>query len=254
MDMDRAVRERQAEGPLTASQPANLGGWLSVASGSALAVFGITRRSIPGVALAAAGGYLIYEGVSDLRQGENVATMPLYVEKTATINRSIEEVYQFWHRVENYPRFMRFIDKVEPLEERKYRWTGRGPLGFTTSWDVQITDDLPNEAIVWRSLPEAAMQQTGQVRFRKAPGDRGTEVRVRLDFRPVLGNTGKILRSLFGLGPEQVILEDLRRAKQLLEAGEVITTIGQPEGPRGTRGRLLQALYREHPLERRKGA
>ena len=241
------IEQTQAFG----ERPGKLG-WVYLLGGSGLAVLGLTRRSVTGFALAATGGYLAFEGIQDLRRGGKVRSMPLHFEKTVTINRPVEEVYSFFRRLEDYPKFMTHLKSVEPLWTDRYRWNARGPFGFTMSWEGQIIDDLKNEAIVWSSVPNSGMQHTGQVRFRKAPGDRGTEVAIRLDYEPILGKAGTVLRSLFGFGPEQRLLEDMRRAKQLLEAGEIPTTIGQTSGRRGLRGIAQQFLYREQPLERRK--
>jgi uncharacterized membrane protein len=63
-----------------------------------------------------------------------------------------------------------------------------------------------------------------------APGDRGTEVHVRLDYKPPGGKAGAMVAKLFGDEPGQQVGDDLRRLKQMLEAGEVATTAGQPSG------------------------
>lgn len=43
--------------------------------------------------------------------------------------------------------------------------------------------------------------------------------------------------------------ESLRHVKQLLEAGEIPTTIGQPVGRRGLKGAAMRVIYRERPSE-----
>jgi uncharacterized membrane protein len=43
---------------------------------------------------------------------------------------------------------------------------------------------------------------------------------------------------LLGEEPHLQINEDLRRFKQLIETGEVASTVGQPSGPRSLLGRL----------------
>ena len=53
---------------------------------------------------------------------------------------------------------------------------------------------------------------------------------VELEYEPIAGSFGAMIAKLFGEEPAQQIEEDLRRFKQLMEAGEVPTTEGQPRG------------------------
>ena len=55
----------------------------------------------------------------------------------------------------------------------------------------------------------------------RAPGARGTEVRVQLEYRPPAGTVGRRVAWLFGEEPDQQVKEDLHRFKQLMETGEV---------------------------------
>jgi uncharacterized membrane protein len=64
------------------------------------------------------------------------------------------------------------------------------------------------------------------VEFRPAPGDRGTELRVRLQYDPPGGRAAKWFAKLFGEEPEQQLHEDLRRVKSLIETGEISQTPG----------------------------
>jgi hypothetical protein len=69
------------------------------------------------------------------------------------------------------------------------------------------------------------------VRMSPAPGDRGTEVAVRLRSSEPRGLRSVILRAR-GTDPRQAVRRALRESKQLLEAGEVIRNHPQPEGRR----------------------
>ena len=74
------------------------------------------------------------------------------------------------------------------------------------------------------------MPNSGQVLFSEGPEGRGTEVKVLLAYDPPAGIFGALYTKLFGEDPATQIHEDLRKAKQLLEAGEIPTTEGQPKG------------------------
>jgi uncharacterized membrane protein len=142
------------------------------------------------------------------------------VEHVVTVNRPPIEVYQFWRDLENLPRFMSHLLSVEVTGPRESSWRARGPAGMTVGWRAEILEDREAEWIAWRSI-EGAVENRGSVRFAPAPGGRGTEVRVQLQYRPPAGAAGRTLAWLFGEEPEQQIEEDLRRFKQLMEAGEV---------------------------------
>lgn len=143
------------------------------------------------------------------------------VERAETINRPIEEVYQFWRNFENFPKFMRHLQSVEVLDERRSRWRARGPAGMTVEWEAELVQDRENEWIAWRSIEGSQIENSGSVRFQRAPGARGTEVRVQLQYSPPAGALGRGLARLFGEEPAQQIRDDLRRFKQLMETGEI---------------------------------
>ena len=220
--------------------------WASAIGGGALALYGLTRGSLGGVALALAGGTLIYRGVTghcnvyeaagintaDGRK-RNVsvpANRGIKVEKAVTINRSPEELYRFWSNFENLPRFMSHLESVRDTGQGRSHWVAKAPAGTTVEWDAEVFNIKANELIAWRSLEGADVDSAGSVRFERAPGGRGTEVRVSLKYDPPGGALGAVFARLFGEEPAQQIEEDLRHFKQAMEAGEAPTTKGQPSG------------------------
>ena len=72
----------------------------------------------------------------------------------------------------------------------------------------------------------------GAVRFLPAAAGRGTIVSVTMQYEPPGGSLGMTVAKLFGEEPQTQVREDLRRFKNLLEAGEIPTTEGQPHGTR----------------------
>ena len=164
------------------------------------------------------------------RLGRNAATLEraamVRVEQVVTVNRSIEAVYQFWKAFENFPSFMRHLEAVTLIDDRRSHWKAKAPAGASVEWDAEITQDRPNEWIVWESLADADVQHFGSVRFQPAPGARGTEVRVQLQYRPPAGTLGRGVAWMFGEEPDQQIREDLRRFKQIMETGEVAMSDG----------------------------
>jgi uncharacterized membrane protein len=143
------------------------------------------------------------------------------VEQVTTVNRPVHEVYQFWRRFESFPRFMQHIESVQVLDARRSRWRATAPAGRTVEWTAELLEDRQDEWIAWRSIEGSQIQNSGSVRFTPAPGGRGTEVRVQLQYSPPAGAVGRSIAWLFGQDPEAQIHHDLHRFKQLMETGEI---------------------------------
>lgn len=159
----------------------------------------------------------------DAEPGTTEAKQPgVHVTRTITINKSPEEVYEFWHDFENLPRFMRHLESVRVLDGRRSHWKAKAPAGKAVEWKAEITEDRPNELIAWRSVENADVDNRGSVRFRPAPGSRGTEVMVELRYDPPGGVVAAQLAKLFHEEPGQQVQDDLHHLKQVLEIGEVM--------------------------------
>jgi uncharacterized membrane protein len=139
-----------------------------------------------------------------------------------TVNRPREQVYAFFHDFANLPSFMKHVESVEVIDQRRSHWKVRGPGGIGFEWDAEMFEDRPNELIAWRSMPGADVQNDGRVRFVRAPGGRGTEVHAEIHYHPPAGRFGVAVAKLFGSAPGQQAKDDLRRFKQVLETGEVV--------------------------------
>ena len=153
-------------------------------------------------------------------------------EASMMVNRSPEECYRFWRNFENFPRFMRYLSSVRVTGDRQSHWVMQMPEGGRFEWDAEIDDDAPNERISWRSLPGSTVSHSGSVEFEAAPGGRGTIVRVQIDYGNLAHAIGAAAATLLGRDPEQIVRKELRRFKQVVEVGEVITTKGHSAGRR----------------------
>jgi uncharacterized membrane protein len=141
---------------------------------------------------------------------------------TISVNRSPEEVYQFWRNFENLPRFMSHLESVRVTTEGRSHWKAKAPAGTTVEWDAELVEDQPNSFIAWRSAVGADVSNSGFVRFERGPGGRGTVVTVELQYTPPGGVIGSAIAKLFGQEPGQQIDHDLRAFKQVMETGEVV--------------------------------
>jgi uncharacterized membrane protein len=170
-------------------------------------------------------------------------SMARRVSRSITINRGRAEVYAFWRNFENLPQFMKHLEAVKVHDERRSTWTATGPAGRHVTWDAEIIDDVPCERIAWRSLPDASIRNAGTVRFEEAPGDRGTELHVELEYQPPAGMLGATVAMLFREEPKQQVQDDLRAFKQVMEVGEVLLSdASRHRGPHPARPTTERAL------------
>ena len=164
----------------------------------------------------------------------------LAVEKCITVNKSPQECYQFWREFDRFPEFMEHLEEVSKITDTRSHWKARAPVGASVEWVADITADQPGELLAWHSVEGADVDNGGTVRFERAPGGRGTIVRVEMQYRPPGGKAGALVAKLFGENPVQQMDADLRRFKQLIETGEITTTEGQSSGPRSTMVKLIK--------------
>jgi uncharacterized membrane protein len=215
---------------------------LALIGGCTLALFGLTRKSKSGLALATMGGLMAYAG------SKQQDAARFHAESSFSVNCSPQTAFQFWRNLENLPRFMRHLDSVRDLGNGRSEWAAIGPLDTRVQWTAEIVNERENAFIAWRSLPGSDLHNSGSVEFKPAPGGRGTLVTVRMDYEPAAGAVGKAAAAILGKNPDFAIREDLRRFKALLEAGEIPTTEGQPHGPRSA---LISALHTAYPEKRK---
>lgn len=213
---------------------------VSGAAGIALAALGVSRKGPFGLVLSAVGAGLVARGATghcpfNSAAGTTAETKDaapwnrkIRVKKSVTITKPRAEVYAFWRKLSNLPRFMRHLEQVREIDGSTSEWTAKAPAGRQVCWKAEILEDNPNESIWWRSLDGSDVPNEGTVTFEDAPGGRGTIVRVDLTYLPPAGVIGALFAKIMGEEPHGQIEDDLRRLRSILETGEVPTTDGQP--------------------------
>lgn len=211
--------------------------WVSVIFGSALAAYGLRKRSIGGIVLSVLGGALVWRGatahcmiyeamgITTAEEQDRNVSVPygrgVGVEEAVTVRAAPEELYAFWRNLENLPRFMKHLESVEIHDGARSRWVAKGPAGTKVDWEAEIINEIPNELLAWRSVDGSKVDNAGSVHFRRVPGDSGTEVRVVLRYDPPAGVFGATVSKILGQDPAKSVQEDLRRFKMLIETGEI---------------------------------
>lgn len=244
--------------------------WASVAAGALVSLWATRRRATSSsLALAAAGALLLERGLTGTCRlyraiGRNtVPGMPRdgwrafeearrdllaearrSIQRTTTIRRSRLDLGTALRDVSRWPAFADVIASVELRDERHARLRLRSTDGRQVVCELELDEDLPEAALGWRVFNQAGHAVARlAIGFADAPGQRGTEVRVSAvadsDAAPDLVAT--LLAKLAGEAPDQQVRRILRRFKQLMETGEVVSAAG-PSGRRAPDRLLGRAL------------
>lgn len=174
---------------------------LKTAAGSVLLARAVTGYC-PAYALARKNG----------KGGQNVN-----IRMTVAIDRPAQEVYDFWRKLENLPRFMSHLDSVREIDSLTSEWTAKGPAGIGhVSWKAQILMDEPGKLLSWHSLPESTVENAGKVYFRDNDHG-GTELDVTLSYHAPLGMAGEAAARLLNPLFEKMVRSDIEGLKNYLE-------------------------------------
>lgn len=196
---------------------------LTAAGGAFLTILGLRRGGLLGIIAAAAGGSLIYKGASGKWPLEDVdlsssGNSDIDISTSLIINESREKLYSYWRKLENLPSFMKHLEEVDEVTNKRSRWKARVPGGFANlEWEAEIIQEEENSLLAWRSLPDSEIQNSGEVRFEEAPGGMGTRVKTRISYRPPAGEVGEFAAKFFNPAFSEIIKKDLRRFKNYME-------------------------------------
>ncbi|HLD99066.1 MAG TPA: SRPBCC family protein [Bdellovibrionota bacterium] len=187
--------------------------------GTALGVFGFSRKSPVGYAVGTSGLLAL------LRAAKNVETRrilglgqrrAILYRKSFDINVPPPVAFAFWADFTNFPSFLSEVKEVRRTDDGNWHWTIAGPLGTAVSWNAKVTRMVPDQLIAWRALPGELIRHAGRVRFTQ---NRQGGTRIQLDFTyhlPV-GMLGNRVARIFGSDPKKRIDESLTEMKRILE-------------------------------------
>jgi uncharacterized membrane protein len=216
----------------------------SMLLGGLLVAGGIRRGKLGGAVAALAGTGLLARGVTGhsivykklglhTEGGRRIARTreardEMDIVCTITIEKPADELYRAWRDPNVLLQLMGDEGAVTMKDEKHVHWRVHGPLDRAIEWDTEIVEDRPGQMIRWRTPAGALMPCEGSVEFRPAPGNRGTEVMLRMKFTPPLRLPGDTAMDLLGFVPKQIAFKVLWRFKALTVTGEIPTIKGQP--------------------------
>jgi uncharacterized membrane protein len=229
--MTTAVLQNRYRGPAESQEPSlNLSTaerTISIASGIKLALSGfrgLFKSPFSSIIKLGAGGYLLNRGLTGhcelySRMGRN-STEPVNVNIRSSyhIDKPRQEVYDFWRKLDNLPLFMKHLESVEIIDEKRSHWVLKLPIGAAkVSWDAEIVRDEPGYSIGWSSIPGSLIDNAGKVRFQDSLNGSGTLVDIVISYRPPAGGFGGGIAHLINPVFKNMVDNDVRNFKQYMD-------------------------------------
>jgi uncharacterized membrane protein len=169
-------------------------------------------RVPPSTAIAGAAATVALAGLGLWQLHRNRAdTGPWSVEETIDLNVPVSTAYNQWTQFEEFPRFMATVENVRQIDDQHLHWRANVG-GKTKEWDSEITEQIPDQKIAWRST--GGVRNSGTVTFDKI-GDNKTRVKLQMDYAPESADE-KVGSALGGV--KFTAKGNLKRFKHLVEA------------------------------------
>jgi uncharacterized membrane protein len=132
------------------------------------------------------------------------------VKESVEVNVPVSTAYNQWTQFEEFPNFMENVESVTQLDDTHLRWIA-DVGGRRQEWKAEITQQVPDEIIAWRSIE--GEENAGSVRFESLGADRA-KIEVTLTWEP----EGIVEAAADRIGiSERALNVDLERFKDLIE-------------------------------------
>lgn len=159
----------------------------------------------------------IYDATSN--EGGTMKSSNVNIRTSITIDRPVSEVYAFWRKLENLPKFMKHLESVTETNKLTSEWKAKGPAGIgSLSWKSEILMDEKDKMLSWHSLPESTIDNAGKVYFKDLGGS--TELDITISYHAPLGKAGETTAKLLNPIFERMVKKDVESLKSYLENGE----------------------------------
>jgi uncharacterized membrane protein len=143
------------------------------------------------------------------------------LRRSINIHATVDEVYDFFRRFENYSHFMSYVHDVKVDDSGGLEWTIIGPAGVRIQWKAAMTALIPRQLVSWKSLPRSLITNAGAIRIRPIDTDL-TLVDIELTFAPPAGALGYAVAKFLGFDPKDKIDEDLSVMRGLIEESSIL--------------------------------
>jgi uncharacterized membrane protein len=217
----------------------NLGGverGVSVALGTILGLAATQSKGPLGIMLGLAGGAMVARGVTGTAPVKRLlGTEPderrlakkegwssaAKAPRSVTINAGRDAVWDVLRNVAGWPSFMENITAARS-SGTTLSFTAQGATGPVET-RARITEDEPGQKFAWESIKGSAHPNRASFELREATGGRGTEIHALVAYAPTSGSFGRYAAKFTQKEPGIQTRRDLKRLKNLIEAGEVAT-------------------------------
>lgn len=132
------------------------------------------------------------------------------------VNAPGDEVVMFWSKIENYPRFMSFVNKMDTSRCGNLLWEIAGPGGVKIHWESYILAWGKGGAIAWQTIPGSPIFNSGRVIIQPLEFGR-SKLKVELAYALRAGSLGYAAARILGFDPRAHIDADLAKMKWLIE-------------------------------------
>lgn len=102
------------------------------------------------------------------------------VATSIEVNVPVRTAYNQWTQFEEFPQFMEGVKEVQQLDDRRLHWKAEIG-GREKEWDAEITEQIPDQRIAWKSLGGAMNQ--GTVTF-DSVSDMKSRVQIKFAYEP----------------------------------------------------------------------
>jgi uncharacterized membrane protein len=138
------------------------------------------------------------------------------IDKTIEVDVPVGTAYNQWTQFEDFPEFMDNVESVRQIDDTHLHWVAEYG-GKRHEWDAEITEQVPDKTIAWRSL--GGVTHNGRVTFEPLAPDQ-TRAKVEMEWEP----EGLVEKAGAAVGfDERSVSEDLDRFKTFIEARGVET-------------------------------
>lgn len=141
------------------------------------------------------------------------------IEQSIEVNSSVSAAYQQLSRFEDYPQFMDNVQEITQQGANHLQWRSE-KNGKEIEWEAEITDQVEDKLIAWRSTSGA--KQIGRIALQSLAADK---TRITLSLETDDAATGEA-----GKTAKQKLERDMQRLKECVEAaGDTDDDVRHPQ-------------------------